>query len=108
MSGDLSKVTVPHPSDFIAEEMLARGWSPDDLAHRMSDGTDYDFGICRLSLDFYDSIGPTEPKMMMGVDTAERLAKAFDVSPEYFLALEDQWRRGMAASDAATSQGLGS
>ena len=89
MSDDLSKVAVPHPSDFIAEEMLARGWSADDLALRMSDGTDYDFGICRLSLDFYDSVGPTEPKMMMGVNTAERLAKAFDVSPEYFLALED-------------------
>ena len=88
---------VPHPSEFIAEEMIARGWSADDLALRMSDGTDYDFGICRLSLDFYDCVGPGEPKMFMGVETAGRLAKAFDVSPEYFLALESQWRRSLPA-----------
>lgn len=84
---------APHPSEFIAEEMIARGWSAGELAMRMSDGTEHDYGICRLALDFYDQIGPDNPKVYVGAITAAKLGKAFGVSPDYFLALEDAWRR---------------
>lgn len=84
---------APHPSEFIVEELIARGWSADNLAWRMSDGTAGDAGICRLSLDFYDEIGPNNPCMRIGTETAGRLAKAFDVSPEFFLSLEAAWLR---------------
>lgn len=84
---------VPHPSEFIAEELIARGWSADELAWRMSDGTGQDAGICRLALDMYDEVGPSEPKMHVGTVTAERLGKAFGVSGDFFLNLEDMWRK---------------
>lgn len=83
---------VPHPSEFIAEELMARGWSADDLALRMSDGTDHDYGVCRLALDFYDIVGPDEPKMFIGDITSTKLGKAFGCSPGFFVALEDAWR----------------
>jgi len=92
-------VAVPHPSEFIAEELIARGWSADDLALRMSDGTDHDFGVCRVALDFYDEIGPGEPKMYMGDITGGKLGKAFGVSPGYFLALEEKWRAHLLAKE---------
>jgi len=87
--------TVPHPSEFIVEEMIARGWTPEQLAFRMSDGTDRDYGVCRLSLDFYDVLGPDEPNMTLGQVTADRLGKAFGVSAAYFLALEEKWRASL-------------
>jgi hypothetical protein len=82
---------VPHPSEFIAEEMLARGWTAETMALRMSDGTDQDYGVCRVALDFYDEIGPDNVNMRIGYQTAARLGKAFDVSPQYFLNLERAW-----------------
>lgn len=92
---------VPHPSEFIAEEMIARQWSADDLAWAMCDGTARDAGLCRLALDFYDVIGPDEPMMVMGEVTATKLGKAFDVSPAYFLALEDNWRQSLTKGENA-------
>lgn len=95
---------VPHPSEFIAEELMARGWSADDLALRMSDGTDRDFGLCRVALDFYDQIGPGEPKMLIGDITSAKLGKAFDVSPGFFLALEEQWRASLTPTPASKGE----
>jgi hypothetical protein len=94
---------VPHPSEFIAEEMIARAWSADDLARRMSDGTAKDTAICRLVLDFYDVVGPDEPNMYVGAHTAAQLGKAFGVSPEFFLSLEDAWRRARPSCDNPTT-----
>lgn len=94
---------TPHPSEFIAEEMIARGWSADDLAMRMSDGSEHDFGICRLALDFYDTCGPGEPKMLIGSITAGKLGKAFDVSPQYFLNLESAWRASLPPPSRPTT-----
>lgn len=104
-------ITAAHPSEFIAEELIARGWSADDLAQRMSDGTARDFGVCRLSLDFYDQIGPDNACMRIGAETAGRLAKAFSVSAEFFLNLEADWLRTLSTQDTpdmrATNKGEG-
>jgi hypothetical protein len=78
-----------HPSWFIKEELDARGWSLDDLAARMPG----EFGVNRLSLDFYFEVGPTAPNMIIGKTTAYRLGIAFDVSPDFFLNLESAWRK---------------
>ncbi len=95
----IETMPVPHPSEFIAEELIARGWSADDLARRMSDGTERSFTICRISLDFYDEIGPDDTRMRIGAKTAGLLAKAFDMSAEFFINLENAWLRskGIAA-----------
>jgi len=75
-----------HPSIFIADELEARGWSLDDLAQRMPG----DFGVNRLALDFYMTIGAETPTMRLG-ESAAGIAAAFDVSPELFLNLEKAW-----------------
>jgi HTH-type transcriptional regulator / antitoxin HigA len=78
---------VFHPSEFIIEEMEARGWTRDDLALRMGG----DFGINRLSLDFYFEVGPTDPNLLMG--DGDDFARAFGVSAEFFRNLEAVWRK---------------
>jgi len=78
-------MSVPHPSEYIAEELEARGWSRSDLAERMN------HSYAQTVLDIYFLIGPTKTNCRIGIRTAEALARAFDVSPEYFIALERDW-----------------
>ena len=84
---------VPHPSVFIQEEMDARGWSRDLVAMRMSP----EFGLSRLTLDLYLDVGPRKTNMRIGEKTAKAFARAFDVSPDYFLNLEAAWLKGCNA-----------
>ena len=56
---DRTPAEVFHPSVFIEDELKARGWTRDMLAMRMGP----EFGIHRLSLDFYLDCCPTEPDM---------------------------------------------
>ena len=83
---------VSHPSEFIKDELAARGWSLDDLAVRMGG----DFGFNRLILDLYMFVGPNEPGVRMGIDGAAQLALAFDVTSSYFLNLEEMWLKEQA------------
>ncbi|AHE52658.1 helix-turn-helix transcriptional regulator [Sphingomonas sanxanigenens] len=94
----MSEILAPHPSEVIAEELIARGWTADQLAWRMCDGSAHDFGICRLSLDFYDACGPDEPTMRIGEKSAAKLGKAFGVSPQFFLGLESAWLKSRGGS----------
>lgn len=77
-----------HPSVFMQEEMGARGWSRDDLATKMAH---HDWGISRLSLDFYFDVGPNEPDMLIG--DGEDFARAFGTSAQFWLNLEAIWRK---------------
>jgi plasmid maintenance system antidote protein VapI len=81
-----------HPSEFIVEEMEARGWSRWDLAKRMGG----DRATNRLALDLYIETGPTAPGLLIGGVTARQLGKAFGVSPKLFLNLEAAWRASNA------------
>jgi plasmid maintenance system antidote protein VapI len=96
LSENLKKARKPaecfHPSVFIKEEMEARGWSMDDLALRMAEGDVRKFGVERLALDIYFEVGPTEPNLIIGDDSARMLAAVFDVNPEFFLNLQKSWR----------------
>lgn len=81
-----------HPSLFIIEEMEARGWSRDRLASEMAGndaGQEYD--ICRLALDLYLDIGPSEQNLRLDPET---LGRGFGVSAEFFRNLENAWLVG--------------
>lgn len=84
---------VFHPSEYITEEIEARGWTLDRLAHEMGG----DYGITRLALDLYIEVGPTEPALRIGQHTADQLAKAFGTSADLWTNLEAAWLRGPAA-----------
>ncbi len=85
MGDERISAEVFHPSEFIIDEMEARGWDLDELARRMGG----DFAINRLSLDLYFIVGPKEPDLLIG--DGEDFALAFGVSAEFFRNLEAAW-----------------
>jgi plasmid maintenance system antidote protein VapI len=80
-------MNTPHPSIYIREELVARRWTRNRLALEMG-GT---FGVNRLMIDMYFMVGPKEPNMRIGDETAEQFAHAFGTSKELFLNLENAW-----------------
>jgi hypothetical protein len=105
--------TAFHPSEYITEEMQARGWSRDVLACMMTAGTDsvpeahqwfaenrdnrtimHELQVNRCALDFYLDLGPTERNLRIGDESAQRLALAFGVSSNLFTNLETAWLGG--------------
>jgi plasmid maintenance system antidote protein VapI len=74
--------------DFLFEEMAARGWTEWDVARQM--GGDAPMNVLILEFIFYL---PYEESLFLGRDTAEDLDRAFNISPEFFLNLEETWRR---------------
>lgn len=80
---------VPHPSEFLQEELDARGWDNADLAIRMGG----DPAINLLASDMYRLVGPNDPRMLLGAEMSAQLSKAFGVSAEFFLNLHAAWAR---------------
>lgn len=76
-----------HPSEFIQDELDARGWSLDELAVRMGGSAPHN----RLALDLYMEVGAGEKDLRLGMDMAAQLAAAFETSAELWLNLERQW-----------------
>ncbi len=102
MSKSEAMAAVPHPSDFIAEEMLARGWCTNELAERMAADQpkpEEEYLIWRMALDLYDCAGPEQINCRIGQRMADALSRAFGVSAAFFLNLEAAWLRskGIAA-----------
>lgn len=88
------------PGNFIAEELDARGWSTTDLAARMGG----DPAIDRLTVDML--IAVEDRKMVLDEKTAFGLARAFDVSPQFFVNLDRLWR-GLPMIDGEGGQANG-
>ena len=88
---------MAHPSVFILDELDERGWTRDELAVRMGGES----AINRLTLDMYFEVGPTEPSLLLGEETARQLGRAFGVSPQFFLRLHAAWRSGAPCGDPA-------
>ncbi|AMM84140.1 HigA family addiction module antitoxin [Martelella sp. AD-3] len=66
---------VPHPGEFIRDELEARGWAQRDLA--------YILGVKEQAINPIMS-----GKRGISPDMARALSKAFGISPEYFLNLQ--------------------
>lgn len=96
MSDDLkplqTKTGIPHPSEYVREEMEARGWTMHDLAVRM---TLHDFEVNQLALEMYFAVGPTDAHAHVGDTMDAQLCRAFGVSQGFFTRLEKAWRDGL-------------
>ena len=74
------------PGEFIQDELDARGWTTTDLAIRMG-------GDPRFNKLVVDMLVHVRAKgLSIGEETAERLAKAFGVSKQFFLNLDKSWQ----------------
>ncbi|MGK2958013.1 MAG: HigA family addiction module antitoxin [Acidimicrobiales bacterium] len=74
---------VPHPGEFIRDELEARGWAQRDLA--------YILGVKEQSINPIMS-----GKRGISPDMARALSKAFDISAEYFLNMQKSYELSLA------------
>lgn len=68
----------PHVGEYIQEELEAREWSQQDLAYILGKDSSY---INKILAE----------KHGVGPEMAKALAKAFDMSPEFFLNLQKSY-----------------
>ena len=79
---------VFHISEFLCEEIEARGWTTADVAARMKTPQ----GPVRDMLALDMLICVHEDNLQMGDEQCEGIARAFSVSPEFIRGLDDAWR----------------
>lgn len=85
---------VFHISEYIEDEMAARGWDRDELATRMLPVDKIDpldkraWGITRLALDLLMEVRTTHA--ILGKQ-ADELAKAFGISAEFWHNCHNAW-----------------
>lgn len=75
---------------FIAEEMKARGWSIRDVVMRMGWTSKEEYGIDYLTFALYLACSGRRD-ILLGEDTAAKLGRVFDISPQLFLNLHKAW-----------------
>lgn len=76
---------VPHPGEYIAEELEARGWLQRDLA--------YILGISEQGINMIIS-----GKRGISPEMAKALGEAFDVSPVFFSNLQNAYEMSRASA----------
>lgn len=88
-----------HPATFIQEEMDARNWTRDRMAVAMAAVDAKDPGICRLELDLYLDVGPSDDRLRLG-KTGRSFAVAFGLSEGFFVRMEAAWLAARGAANA--------
>lgn len=81
----MTPAEIFHPSEFIKDEMNARGWTKEYLASLMSG----DYCVNCTALDLYFNVH--DSNLRMGQDIIEDFGKIFGVSKKYFQNLEEMW-----------------
>ena len=84
-----------HVSEFIQDELDARGWTLEYLAHQMGG----DYGLNLLSLQMLYAVH--DPNLLLDKATDDGVARAFGVSEGFFTRLYEAWRREAARLIAA-------
>ena len=84
-------------SEYVADEMMARGWDWDELAGRMGD--DVAKNRCVLDLLRASSTVP------IGGNVAQGLACAFGTSASLWLRIDESWRNWKASPPTTTKGG---
>ena len=83
-----------HPSEFILEEMGARGWTVQDLCIH----GDCDTAADRMAWELYLTVGEDFPEMFIGPTGCAQLSRAFGTSVKMWANLNTAWlqreRRG--------------
>lgn len=87
----IGPVAVWPLASYLAEEMVARQWKATDVATRMHG--DYGRNIIVLNL----VLAVQDDKMILDRDLLQNIARAFDVSPEFFSNLHETWLRWPSA-----------
>lgn len=83
---------TPHPSEYIREEMKARGWSLRDLVFNMRRyESEEEWGITCLAVEMYMTV-TDDPDILIG-SLADGFATAFGAPPEFFQNLHEAWRK---------------
>lgn len=77
-------------AEFLAEEILARGWTTTDVAVRMG-GTADDMARNLLIVDLVMCV--QKDGLLMSDKIFAGLALAFDVDEQYLRNLDETWRR---------------
>ena len=86
---DRNPAQVFHMAEFLCEEILARGWTTADVAKRMK--TSRSPEVDTLIIDMLICVH--KDGLLMDDETCDGLGRAFDVSPEYFRNLDNEWRK---------------
>lgn len=72
---------------FIDGELMERGWTRRELAERMGDDPD----VNECALDLIIELEPLD--VLLGKDMARGLERAFGVSAQFWLNIDDAWQR---------------
>lgn len=86
------------PSHFIREEMEERGWTLHDLACRMNGADSKEIALDHLAIKMTLACD-SDPDVRMGPETSAKLARAFGVSPQFFMNLERAWLKAKGIID---------
>ncbi len=73
--------------EFLAEELVARNWTFEDLLSRMPGDRDTN----SLALELMTL---RDKHILLGADLAKKLEEALGISAQFWLNLDEHWRTG--------------
>lgn len=77
-------------AETLCDEMQARGWTTSDVAARM--GGERQYAMSKFVVDLVLAVSPTKDRLIVDDETFEGLARAFDVSEQFFRNIDAAWR----------------
>ena len=80
-----------HPSGFIADELVARKWTPDMLIDAMMQHYSEDRTKLELMVSMYFEVGPTTKSLRLGERLIDLLHRVFGTSREVWAGIEKSW-----------------
>jgi plasmid maintenance system antidote protein VapI len=88
------------PSEILAEELEARGWTAQDLATQVYAPGTNEWSLMVLAVEMYLAVGTTTVNVRLG-SLADELGKALGTSVELWRNLETAWLANAVEVDDA-------